>query len=259
MSTARTNASTTSSTYTKSRVCEPSPKIIGRSRVEQLAREDRDDPGFAVRVLARAVHVGQRERRVLEPADCAVVVEVVADGLLRDAVGRLRVLRRGLRGSGAPRGCRRACRPSAANTILLDAGRDRALAHVERAEDVDRRVEHRARDRHAHVGLRGEVEDHVGPAVRDEIDDRRRRDVEAVEREAAIGLSARASARFAERAGREVVDDVDAPALGEEPVDERRADEPGAAGDQRLHRPSRSLLALGGDAARPRSACPTRP
>ena len=57
---------------------------------EQLAREDRDDARLAVRVLARAVHVGQRERGVLEAADRAVVVEVVADGLLRDAVRRLR-------------------------------------------------------------------------------------------------------------------------------------------------------------------------
>ena len=38
-----------------------------------------------------------------------------------------------------------------------------------------------------------------------------------------------------QRAARQVVDHVDAVALGQQPVDERRADEPGAAGDQCLH------------------------
>ena len=55
--------------------------------------EDRDDAGLAVRVLARAVDVGERERGVLEPVDLAVVVQVVARRLLRDAVRRLRPLR----------------------------------------------------------------------------------------------------------------------------------------------------------------------
>ena len=50
---------------------------------------------------------------------------------------------------------------------------------------------------------------------------------------------ARASARLASDAGRQVVDDVDVAALGEQPVDERRADEPGAAGDHHAHRVSR--------------------
>src|SRR5512138_4046873 len=39
----------------------------------------------------------------------------------------------------------------------------------------------------------------------------------------------------AQRAGRQVVDDVDDVALGDEPIDEVRADEPGAPDDQRVH------------------------
>ena len=38
-----------------------------------------------------------------------------------------------------------------------------------------------------------------------------------------------------ERATRQIVDHVDAPVLGEQPVDEGRADESRAARDQRLH------------------------
>ena len=68
-----------------------------------------------------------------------------------------------------------------------------------------------------------------------ELDHRRRRHVEAVEREAVAGQRAGVG-EVPERAGREVVDDVDAPALGEQPVDERGTDEAGAAGHQGFHR-----------------------
>ncbi len=47
--------------------------------------------------------------------------------------------------------------------------------------------------------------------------------------------SARASARLASEPAREVVDHVDRVALGQQPVDQGRTDEPGAAGDECSH------------------------
>jgi F420 biosynthesis protein FbiB-like protein len=58
--------------------------------VQQLAREDRDHAGLALRDLTRSVDIGERERGVLEPAHGSVVVQVVDDRFLRDAVRRLR-------------------------------------------------------------------------------------------------------------------------------------------------------------------------
>ena len=71
----------------------------------------------------------------------------------------------------------------------------------------------------------------------------------------------RASARLASDPARQVVDDVDVPALGEQAVDERRADEARAAGDHAFITgrlvTAPTLLALGRAPGRPRSACPT--
>ena len=57
---------------------------------------------------------------------------------------------------------------------LLDARRDRAFTHVQRAEDVDRRVERRLRHRDTHVGLCSEMEDDLRLAMDDQVDERRR-------------------------------------------------------------------------------------
>src|SRR3546814_8741956 len=65
-------------------------------------------------------------------------------------------------------------------------------------------------------------------------DDRGLTDVELVEREVVRAVGA-GLGQVGQVAAREVVDHVDAVALGEEPVDERRADEAGAAGDEGLH------------------------
>ena len=54
-----------------------------------------------------------------------------------------------------------------------------------------------------------------------------------------VGL---ASARLAQRTGREVVHYVDCMPLGQEPIDERRADEPSPTGDER---PVRVFIDLG--------------
>ena len=62
-----------------------------------------------------------------------------------------------------------------------------------------------------------------------------RADVEAVEREAAVA-DARASARLARLPVERSSTASTAPALGEQAIDERRADEPRASGDERLLR-----------------------
>ncbi len=205
----------------------------GPGPVEHHAREDRDDARLTVRVLAGAVDVRKREGAVLEAVDLPVVVEVVARRLLRHAVRRLRALRmtlphRQVLGGAVKRPARRR------EDDLLGPGRERALADVQRPQDVDLGVEHRPGDRHADVGLRREVEDDVGLAVRDEVGDRRRPDVEAVERELAAAERAGVG-QVRQRSGGEVVDDVDVPALGEQSVGKSRSDEAGTAGHERFH------------------------
>src|SRR5205085_3841315 len=63
----------------------------------------------------------------------------------------------------------------------------------------------------------------------------RRTDVETVEREPAAPIGTRAG-EVREVPGRQVVDHVDLVTLGEQPVDERRPDEPCPSGDERPHR-----------------------
>ena len=73
-----------------------------------------------------------------------------------------------------------------------------------------------------------------------------------MERELVAAARARVG-EVGERAGREVVDDVDVAALGEQPVDERRADEAGPARDERSH-PGRHDLDRHAGAREPRVA-----
>ena len=83
----------------------------------------------------------------------------------------------------------------------------RGLEHVDRADDVDRRVEGRVLDRLAHVDLRGQVEDDVGRDRGDERGERRRvADVDLVQARAAVQ---RARLEVLAPPGDEVVDDVD--------------------------------------------------
>src|SRR4051794_25769915 len=77
---------------------------------------------------------------------------------------------------------------------------------------------------------------------RDEVDGAGLAQVELVERQLIGAVSARGR-QVRQRSGRQVVDDVDGVTLGPQPVDERAADEPGAAGDQRLHGATRGTRA----------------
>ena len=172
-------------------------------------------------------------RGVVEPVDRAVVVEVVAAGLLRDAVRRLRALRvrlrrRDLLGRAVDRAAR------AREHHLARAAGARALAHVERADEVHLGVELRPGHRDAHVGLRGEVEHDVGLAGRDQVGDRRRCGCRCGGTRSAghRPRGRRRGWRGCRSRGRRR---RRPPVLGEEPVGERRADEPRAARDQCLH------------------------
>ena len=108
---------------------------------------------------------------------------------------------------------------------LAGAGGERGFAEVERAEDVHLRVEDRPGDGDPDVELRGEMEDHLGPAAGDEVVELRGAHVDPVEAEPPVAVGAGAG-EVAQGAGRQVVDGVDVASLREEPVDERRADEP---------------------------------
>ena len=105
---------------------------------------------------------------------------------------------------------------------------------VEAAEHVHLGVEGGAGDRHPHVGLGGQVEHDLGLPAADQVDDGRVADVDLVDLEvvAAVGPGL---GQVGDRAAGEVVDHVDAVALGEQAVDERRADEPCSARHQRSH------------------------
>ncbi len=99
-------------------------------------------------------------------------MQVIADGLLRDAVGRLGSLRMAFpHGQHFGRAVERAA--GRREHDLLHSRGQRAFADVQGADDVDHRVLRRLRDRHPHVDLRREVEHDVGPPVHDELGDRR--------------------------------------------------------------------------------------
>ena len=108
----------------------------------------------------------------------------------------------------------------------------RGLEDVDRAEHVHGRVERRVRDGLANVRLGGQVED----PIRDEAVDRVLEpgpvgDVALGE----LGSPRRGAVEVRPPPGRQVVDDEDVGTGLEQRVDEVRADEAGATGDQRLH------------------------
>ena len=117
---------------------------------------------------------------------------------------------------------------------LAGSSPERGFAQIERAEDVHLRVEHRPRDGHPNVELRGEVEDHFGPAARDEVVELRGAHVEPVEAEPAVAVGAGVG-QVAQGPGRQVVDRIDVASFGKQPIDERRADEPRPTGDEYAH------------------------
>ena len=135
----------------------------GSGALGQRPREDRHHAALAARVLARAVHVGQAQRDGghLRPP---VALDLVLGRALVGAVGGQRLHWRGLRRrqlvgvavQGAAGG---------GEDEPLGARGARRLEHVDRPAAVDLGVEVGVGDRAAYVGLRGEMEDDVGPRL----------------------------------------------------------------------------------------------
>ena len=121
------------------------------------------------------------------------------------------------------------------------------------------RVGRRVLDRAADVDLRRQVVDDLGPRRRERRRASRRR---RSRRRARAARRARAPARGS-RSAAQVVDDRDLVARVEQRVDEVRADEPRAAGDERPHRRARQLAlrrgAAGGGGGPARPAGRRRP
>ena len=142
---------------------------------EVLAAEDRDHAGLAVRVLARAVDVAEAQRHRRQAVQALVEARGTARRRAstcrsRPSAGRRMVLgRRDHVGLAVDRAAGRG------EHEAPRAGLARGLEHVDRALDVRARVVVRAVDRDAHVDLRGEVEDDLGPGLADDLAHLRRR------------------------------------------------------------------------------------
>ena len=179
----------------------------------QPVDEDRDDAALELRQLARPVDVREAERDVTRPVQAVPGREVLLGRELRGAVGRERpplvVLPRGALALAVDRAAGGA-------EDQLRAVRARRLEHVHRPEHVHLRVEERLLDGGADVGLRGEVDDELGPELVEE----------RAERLADVVLvHGRGRVQVLAPPGGEVVDDVHLVAARDERVDDVRADE----------------------------------
>ena len=168
-----------------------------------------------MRILSWAVDVGERQRGVLEAMQLAVGVQVVAERLLGDAVGRQRTLRlrllewqRALVGHAVDRSAAR-CEDDLAGPRGACP-----FEHVQTPDDVDLGVVGGPRHRLAHAHLRREMEHDFRLAAGDEIDRARLAKIELVERQL-VGTICAGGGQVGERSGREIVDHVHRMALGE--------------------------------------------
>src|SRR4051794_5568805 len=120
---------------------------------------------------------------------------------------------------------------------LAGPGAAARLRDVDRAENVEARVEQRVGDADPYVDLRGEVADDFGLRRGDDVDEPRFGHVGAGERErtGALAVDPARLGEVAQRAAGQVVDADHVVAFREQPVYQRRADEPGRARHQYPH------------------------
>jgi hypothetical protein len=191
----------------------------------QAPEKDRDDAGLPVRILARPVHVAVAQRDVPGPVQPVVHREVLLAGELGRSIGRERLARRifgrrvpAFAVHGAPRGGEHDLRPVG----------PRCFEDLQRAARVHVEIEHGILHRHAHVGLRCEVEADLRPEIVEHGHDRVPvADVD--DRQADVLVHVRLATL------REVVDDEHLVLAGDERVGDVRADEAGSACHDRPH------------------------
>ncbi len=195
-----------------------------RPALGQRAEEDRDHARLAVRVLPRPVDVAVTQRDVPRPVEPVVRRQVLLAGELRDAVGRERPAL-GLFGRRpVALTVDRAARRAEDDLRLV---RPRGLEHLERAEHVHGGVVLRPLDRHAHVDLGGEVETDLRPRLFEDLG----------EPCAHVALDElRALGHVLALPVREVVHDRHVVAARQQRLDDVRADEPSAPGNEPPHR-----------------------
>jgi hypothetical protein len=198
-----------------------------RPAVAEAPAEDRDDAGLAAGILPRPVDVAEAQGHRRQPVQALVQAEVALGAELALAVARHR---QRLLGLGGRQRLRLAVDRSSRGGEHEPAGAALAgrLQHVDGAEDVDLGVERGGVDRHAHVDLRGEVEDPLGAEGPEAVQQAGGvADVAPLEHRAALqrGLQVDLAS------GGHVVDDEDLIARVEQRIDEVGPDEAGAAGD----------------------------
>ena len=211
----------------------PSPNTVGRPPDAQQAAEDRDHAGLAERVLARAVDVAEPQAIAGEPVEPLVERQVALGGELALAVGGERRDRRRLveRQLPVPRPRRRSRRrwrrrrpaprppPRAASSTLAVPPTLIAASKAGSSSDLRTSI----------CAARWKTVSR--PRLGDQR--RQRRGVADVELDQ-LGAGRQRPVEVLPPAGREVVDDRHLVAAREQRVDQVRADESRAAGDQAL-------------------------
>ncbi len=113
-------------------------------------------------------------------------------------------------------------------------GLTRSFENMQGADDVHLGVERRSGHRDSDVGLGRQVKDQLGTAPDHQIDDGRRGDVEVVNGQRPPCTPPRIG-QVGERAGREVIDDIDLMSFDEQSIDQGRADETSSSRHHRAH------------------------
>ncbi len=140
--------------------------MVGWTLGQEPVGEDRDDPGLAMRALARAVDVGVAQTGRIEPVLLIVEKEIALAGELGHAVGRERSNGVAFIGGedillavdGAAGG---------SEDDLLDRAGAGGFQQIQKSTDVDIRVEARVRHRSPDIHLRRVVDEDLDLAIDD--------------------------------------------------------------------------------------------
>src|SRR4029453_17259455 len=215
------------------------PITVDRRRPagQHRRREDRDDPGLALRNLTRAVDVGEREGGERDAVLPFVEAEVVDAYLLADPVRRHRSAARRFLDGQLPRfAIERA--PGGGVDNLAYAGLHTTAHQVQQPHHVDRSVPNGILHRTRNGRLRGQVHQDLGAMSLEQGEQALRTDIHVEEGEL-IPVASRL-AEVGDPTGRQVVHRDDPMSFGEQAIAQVRTDEPGAPRDQDGGHPSSS-------------------